>query len=162
MTWNYRVVKKPVDTPTSLGGGQHYIYGIHEAYYNEDGEVWGITQTPIELSAEHINELKINWLMLMEAFSAPILNYNDICADDGPSPDFEIPSEDDENCEEDTSLDEYGIHEELDLEPFDPDGYARDMAEQNEQEEFQHAEEYVGSPPEQIHALIKVLRSDNP
>ena len=160
MTWNYRLVKRPVGTPTSLGGGQHYIYGIHEAYYNEDGEVWGITQTPIELSAEHINELKMDWLRLMEAFTAPVLDYDEVCSKDGPIPDFAIPTEEDFEAMETTSHED--LSEEFELEPFDSDGYARDMAEQNEQEEFQHAEEYVGSPPEQIHALIKALRSQNP
>ncbi len=154
MTWNYRLVKRAVDTPESLGGGQHYTYGIHEAYYNADGEVWGLTQDPVQLSADHINELKIDWLMLMEAFKSPVLDYDDVCSNAAEPPfSMEIPNE--EDCIDIADLDEeFGT--------FDSDSYAREKAEQNEQEEFQHAEEYVGSPPEQIHALIIELRSQNP
>ena len=35
MSWNYRIVKHPDGT-----------YGIHEAYYNDDGEIWALTEKP--------------------------------------------------------------------------------------------------------------------
>lgn len=162
MSWNYRLVKRPVGNP----GDGFFTYGIHEAYYNADGEVWGLTQDPVQLSSDHINELKIDWLMLMEAFVAPVLDYDEVC-NNSADPPFNLPKDDEDDFDEmdsGISLDEYGIHEELDLdlEPYDPNAYTREMTEKNEQEEFQHAEEYVGSPPEQIHALIKALRSQNP
>ena len=159
MTWNYRLVKRAVDTPESLGGGQHYTYGIHEAYYNDDGEVWGLTTDPVHLSADHINELKLDWLRLMEAFVAPVLDYDDVC-NNATEPPFKLP--DDAFDEMDASIDIDDLAEELDLEPLDSKAYSEEMAEQNEQEEFQHAEEYVGSPLERIHALIIGLRSQNP
>jgi len=148
MTWNYRLVKRAV------GDDGLFAYGIHEAYYNADGEVWGLTEDPVQLSADHINELKIDWLMLMEAFKAPVLDYDDVSSNAAEPPfSMEIPNE--EDCIDIADLDEeFGT--------FDSDAYAREKAEQNEQEEFQHAEEYVGSPLEQIHSLIIELRSQNP
>ncbi len=153
MTWNYRLVKRPV------GDDGHFAYAIHEAYYNADGEVWGLTENPVQLSADHINELKIDWLMLMEAFKAPVLNYDDIRGNDAEPP---FPPFSEADFDEENSMTHEELGEEMGLDPFDSEGYAREMAEQNEQEEFQHAEEYVGSPPEQIHALIIELRSQNP
>ncbi len=153
MTWNYRLVKRPVD------GGPHFTYAIHEAYYNDDGEIWGLTTEPIQLSADHINELKVDWLRLMEAFVAPIVDYDEVCNSNADPP-FKLP--DDAFDEMDASIDMDELAEKLDLEPFDSNAYAEEMAEQDEQEEFQHSEEYVGSPPEQIHTLIKALRSQNP
>ncbi len=157
MTWNYRVVKRPVGTPQSLGGVQHFTYGIHEAYYNDNGSVWGITTDAISLSADHLNELKIDWDMLVEAFGKPVLNYDEVCGENAADPPFDVPDEE-EDCEE--TDDDFVA--ELDLEPFDSDGYDRELAEQNEKEELQHTEEFIGRSPEHIHSLIKTLRSQSP
>jgi len=46
MYWNYRIVKS-----TSEHFGQKYVtYSIHEAHYNEAGEVYAITEQPVCLS----------------------------------------------------------------------------------------------------------------
>ncbi len=159
MTWNYRLVKRPV------GVDGHFAYGVHEAYYNPDGEVWAITQDPVQLSADHINELKIEWLMLMEAFKAPVLDYDDVCSNAAEPPfSMELPEDDDDEDDAFDEMDANINHDDLAKEfgSFDSNAYAAEKAEQNEKEEFQHAEEYVGSPPEQIHALIIELRSQNP
>ena len=95
----------------------------------------------------------------MEAFVAPVLDYDEV-GNNAADPPFEIS--DDAFDEMDASIDHDDLAEEFDLGPFDSKAYAEELAEQNEQEEFQHAEEYVGSPPEQIHALIIELRSQNP
>ncbi len=159
MSWNYRLVKRAVGHP----GDGFFAYGIHEAYYNDDGEVWGLTCDPVQLSADHINELKIDWLMLMEAFKAPVLDYDEV-SNNSASPPFslDLPEDDHEDDDEDDDGSLAKLRKELDLEPHDPCAYAREKAKQNEQEESQHAEEYVGSSPEQIQALIEALRSQNP
>ena len=43
-TWNYRVVKKLVNEET--------IFGIHEAFYDDDGNLEGITENPVQIYAE--------------------------------------------------------------------------------------------------------------
>ncbi len=158
MTWNYRLVKKAIpDSP-------HYTYGIHEVYYNEDGTAWGVTEDPVDMSAEHLNDLKIQWDMLVEAFGRPVIEYDEFCKD-RPDPDFasEIPQTDEEwdkLTEESVPLAE--IIEELGLDDHDPAEYAREMNLQNEKEELQHDAEFIGESPEHIHLLIKTLRSQSP
>ena len=43
-TWNYRVVRKTVNGET--------IFGIHEGYYDDNGNLEGITEDPVEIYAE--------------------------------------------------------------------------------------------------------------
>ena len=158
MTWNYRLVKK------SVPDSEHFTYGIHEVYYNEDGLAWGVTEDPVNMSAEHLNELKMQWDMLIEAFGRPVIEYDEFCKD-SPEPDFasEIPKTDEEwdKLEEESSTHDE-IAEEFDIEPLDPDEYAREMTLQNEKEELQHDAEFIGESPEHIHLLIKTLRSQSP
>ncbi len=158
MSWNYRLVKKHTKNPQSLGGNEYYTYAIHEAYYDSKGNVNGITMNPIDLSAEHLDDLMITWDMVAEAFAAPVLDYatigNDSDEDLGPS------KQDLENSilAEDL-LDDEEVRGDLALEPFDSDAYCREQAEQNEKEELKHTAEFIGRSPEQIRELIKTLRS---
>ena len=158
MTWNYRLVKKII--PDS----EHFTYGIHEVYYNDDGTAWGVTEDPVDMSADHLNELKIQWDMLIEAFGRPVIEYDEFCKNQ-TDPDFasEIPTTDEEweeLAEKSRPLDE--LIEELGLDDTDPDEYAREIALQNEKEELQHDAEFIGETPEHIHSLIRTLRSQSP
>ncbi len=156
MTWNYRLVKKHTKNPEKLGGNEYFTYAIHEAFYDEDGKVWGITENSINLSAEHLNELMISWDMMIEAFGQPVLNYDEIGKDGAKGPD--CLSE--EELKDTVPFDE--VCEELDLEPFDSEAYHREETEANAKEELRHQAEFVGRSPEHIHSLIKTLRSQSP
>ena len=155
MTWNYRLVKTHTKNPQSLGGNEYYTYAIHEAFYDSKGKVAGITQDPIDLSCEHLNDLMISWLMMIEAFGQPILDHATI-GDDSEGLGFPTTEE----LESSISLDD--LREELDLEPFDPNAYAREEAEQNEKEELKHTAEFIGRSPDDIRSLIEALRSQSP
>lgn len=41
MTWNYRLAKKTVGKGTSF---ECTLYGVVEAYYNEDGSIWATSE----------------------------------------------------------------------------------------------------------------------
>lgn len=73
MTWNYRLVKRVQKTGTS----DYVTYGIHETYYNERGEPNGITERPVEPFGENATEILKCWLMMAEAFTKPILDYDE-------------------------------------------------------------------------------------
>ena len=158
MNWNYRLVKKHTKNPQSLGGNEYDTYAIHEAFYDSKGKVAGITQDPIDLSAEHLNDLMISWHMMSEAFGQPILDYATIGDDSeglgGPD------GVDLDEMETTISLDD--LREEFDMEPFDSEAYAREEAEQNEKEELKHTAEFVGHSPEHIRSLIEALHSQSP
>ncbi len=155
MTWNYRLVKKHTKNPQSLGGNEYFTYAIHEAFYDAEGKVAGITQDPIDLSAEHLNDLMISWHMMSEAFGQPILDYETI-GDDSEG----LPGCSEKEIESAKPLEDF--MEELDLEPFDSEAYAREEAEQNEKEELKHTAEFVGCSPEHIRSLIEALHLQSP
>jgi hypothetical protein len=70
--WNYRVVKR------KLPGGS-FFYAIHEAYYDDAGKVWSITQDPIpgrgDSKCEVIGDLV---RMLSDARKSPVLDYDNV------------------------------------------------------------------------------------
>lgn len=157
MTWNYRLVKRHTKNPQNLGGNEYVTYAIHEAFYDEDGKVWSITENPTDLSAEHLNELMISWDMMTEAFSQPILDWDEI----GNNPPGVDPITEDLN--EEGELETHPIEDLFsDLPPFDAEAYYREEAKLNEEEELQHTEEFIGRSPEHIQELIKTLRSQSP
>lgn len=84
---NYRVVRKKSGyTESSLKnkGNIDYTYSIHEAYYDINGNVGAITQNAIELFGETVDDLWHSWLIMAEAFSKPVLDYERI-----PEPGYE-------------------------------------------------------------------------
>ena len=64
MTWNHRIVKRGDD------------YGIHEVYYDDDGEVEGLTADAISLVSEDVMELRNDWLMIASALFKPVIDYD--------------------------------------------------------------------------------------
>ena len=72
MSWNYRVVKRLEQDPSCP-----YTYSIHEAHYDDDGQVIGITEGSIEPNGETSKELKKDLETMLIAFDKPILNYED-------------------------------------------------------------------------------------
>ena len=72
MTWNYRVLKHPVEKRED--GSLTYLYSIHEVYYNENGQVVGYTAFSVGLKAYSVRELQEDWEAVKEAFTLPVLD----------------------------------------------------------------------------------------
>lgn len=71
--WNYRLVKRV----QRVGLNDYVTYGIHETYYNQKGEPNGITERPVEPFGENATEILQCWSMMAEAFTLPILDYEE-------------------------------------------------------------------------------------
>lgn len=61
--WNYRICKE------TYGKGTPYEevgYTIREAYYNNDGEIWAVTEGSKGVHADDLNGIKtgLDWMML--------------------------------------------------------------------------------------------------
>lgn len=161
--WNYRVVrKKDVHAdPAENKERVEYFYGIHEAFYDKDGHVWGVTQDSVEPFGENVEELRHSWIMMAEAFGRPILDYDNI-----PEPGYD--------AKEDpiaSALDEVEAHErkgipleefEKELEeecgPFDHEAYRLERERERVEKERIHAEAFVGTPT--LEELIKKVYDD--
>ena len=70
MTWNYRVVKKKYNDYVS--------YGIHEVFYDDNGNIEGCTEEPIDVSADSLEELKEVYNMMAEAFEQEVVEYEKV------------------------------------------------------------------------------------
>jgi hypothetical protein len=66
LTWNYRIIRH-VDPEGEW-------YGIHEVYYDDQGQPHSLTANPVPIDAETPEELR---RLLDEAFEKPVLNYDD-------------------------------------------------------------------------------------
>jgi hypothetical protein len=64
--WNYRVVKR--DEGVSL----------HEAYYNDKGEVNSISVEPVSPTCEGLDELRATLHLMLASLDKPIININDL------------------------------------------------------------------------------------
>ncbi len=71
--WNHRVVHR-VHKHEKFG--EEHVYAIHEAYYNDDGLVEGITQDPVEPWGETLEELKSSLQRMSNALTKPILEWD--------------------------------------------------------------------------------------
>lgn len=67
MGWNHRVIKKVEKDDTQVW------YGIHEVYYDKDGNVDGYTMEPRRLLGENIDELRWTLEKMIEALEKPVL-----------------------------------------------------------------------------------------
>ena len=73
MTWNYRLVKRKYEVKDEIV----IEFGIHEAYYGEDGEVESITSLPSRLVGESDTGLYHMVEKMKGAFFKEILRYED-------------------------------------------------------------------------------------
>lgn len=69
MSWNYRVIKLIDETIIT--------YGIHEVYYDDEGEPESYTSEPIRLSAETFVELSLVLARILDALKKPVLSPDD-------------------------------------------------------------------------------------
>ena len=65
MTWNHRVLRYEDGT-----------FGIHEVYYNDDGEPWGFTESPAA-EGDNPEELIETLTRMVACIAEPVLNYED-------------------------------------------------------------------------------------
>lgn len=54
MTWSHRICKKMHKCETH----ETVLYGVHEVYYNEKGEVWAATEDPMAISTAFIKDME--------------------------------------------------------------------------------------------------------
>jgi hypothetical protein len=73
MSWNYQVVRRKC----SEGWEPFkYIYGIHEAYYDDEGRCYAITAEPVEVVSESPNGINaVLAMMKLDARKRPVLDY---------------------------------------------------------------------------------------
>jgi hypothetical protein len=67
--WNYRVVKK-----------NGYL-GIHEAYYDDSGNIRSLTIDPVSNVYEDLEELKTNLEFMMDALEKSVVDFEQIDSD---------------------------------------------------------------------------------
>jgi len=70
--WNHRVLKKAFEDTDEVQ------YGVYEVFYNDAGEIYAHTNTPIELACETMEGLReyIEWCL--KSLDDPILEYGKI------------------------------------------------------------------------------------
>lgn len=79
MGWNYRVVRKNGEL------------GIHEAYYDENGRIWAITERAVspfvyEGACETVENLRTVLRRMVGAIDKPVLDYDSIPEADARPP----------------------------------------------------------------------------
>ena len=70
LTWNYRVIRRK----TSTG----YVFAIHEVYYDADGRIEAITESPTYPEGITLAELKDDVFAYAAAITKPVLDYEDV------------------------------------------------------------------------------------
>jgi len=73
MTWNHRVVRR---TYPNTHMDDSILYEIHEVYYNEDGTIGSITEEPISIIEESVEDLKSTIERLTKCLTTPIIDYD--------------------------------------------------------------------------------------
>lgn len=66
MMWNYRVIE------------HEEMFHIHEAYYNDKGEITAISEDPMYPCGESLDELKGDMERFFQAFVRPVLKKEEI------------------------------------------------------------------------------------
>lgn len=159
MYWNHRIVRRTLESGD-------VVYGVHEAYYDDNDKVAMITAEPVRLDSETLNDLKRTWAMLMEAFAAPVLDFDQI-PEEGydESEDSLVRSLNytDEDLAEMEARDAEEVFEELlpGWTPKEEGEWEKEQAERRVAEESEHIEKYVGASPDAILRLITELRSQS-
>ncbi len=73
MSWNYRVVKTVTKIPL---GDMDISYGIHEVYYDENGDIVNISESLAHPLSDDLEGLKWSLERMMEACNKPVIDYN--------------------------------------------------------------------------------------
>ncbi len=73
MAWPYRVVKTVTKIPL---GDIDISYGIHEVYYDENGDIVNISESLAHPLSDDLEGLKWSLERMMEACNKPVIDYN--------------------------------------------------------------------------------------
>lgn len=165
--WDYRIVRKKYvyKDPDGKKEKVYYTYAIHEAFYDNNGNVGAITQDPVAPLGDNIEDLRHSWVMMAEAFGQPLLDYDNI-----PEPGYER-----ENDPIGSVLDERvraledgtaktipwqevkkGLEERFG--PLDVEAHIKQIEEERIEKEQVHSEAFIGT--QTLEELIKKLYSD--
>lgn len=96
--WNYRVIKKHFESPYE----KEFRYGIHEAYYDDEGRIISISVEPMDPHGDTPEELAEDMKYMALALEKPILDYETAC--DPNATDFGMEAIADLNIEEDCTI----------------------------------------------------------
>jgi hypothetical protein len=163
----YSVVRKKYVNPDTEGRNERvsYTYAIHEAYYDNNEYVGATTQDPVEPFGENIEELRQDWVMMVEAFGQPILDFETIPESGYERKEGPMASVLDERIKEMETGEVKGIPYEQakkDLEekfgPFDEEEYDNQVEAERVEKEKIHSEAFVGTAP--LEELIKKIYAD--
>ena len=72
MSWNHRVVRRFYPN-THMDDS--ILYEIHEVYYDKDGTIGSITQEPISIMEETVDDLRKTVERLTKCLESPIIDY---------------------------------------------------------------------------------------
>lgn len=161
MSWNHRIVRKK--TPWTDSDGvqkEHVSYGVHEAYYTEDGKVSMITENPVDLDSDTLDGLKISWDQALEAFGQPILDFDKI-PEEGYDPEQDPIQRGLQDIEEGNFVELDENDERLGWGDFDNEAYEREEAEKAKQEELDHEENYIGKSKKDLIRMIWNKRKES-
>lgn len=73
MSWNHRVVRRFYPN-THMDDSM--LYEIYEVYYKEDGTIDGITEEPIRIREESMDDLRKTVERLTKCLTQPIIDYD--------------------------------------------------------------------------------------
>ena len=80
--WNHRVVRKTM----KVGGRTHTFYGVHEVYYDGNGQPTSVTENSVDLYGDNPMEMLRSFGAMAEAFTKQILDYEELtCKEAAPS-----------------------------------------------------------------------------
>jgi hypothetical protein len=74
MSWNYRVLKR-------RHSDDEVTYGIHEVYYDKQGNPSFCSTNPMEPFGSTFKDLNLDFSLMRKAFKLPVLNYQDFISD---------------------------------------------------------------------------------
>ncbi len=71
MTWSYRVIRKQI----RVGEAFEDYYAVHEVFYDKENMPDSVTMDPISVGGDTLEEVKITYLQMAEAFEQPVLEW---------------------------------------------------------------------------------------
>jgi len=73
MSWNHRVVRR-IYPNTHMDDS--ILYEIYEVYYRKDGTTEGLTEQPISIGEESLEDLKTTLQRITKCLDNPIIDYD--------------------------------------------------------------------------------------
>lgn len=73
--WNYRIVRRENRyADGTLCSYEPYIYGLHEAHYNQLDELCSVTMEPVSIIGESFESLHSSMNWILKAFDKPVID----------------------------------------------------------------------------------------